>query len=337
MKYLLSLVLAVSTLVSTPSYSQPAKDIPKNATTGYARVLGTGKTFEEAKLNGFQIAVEIAVGTVVVTEKKSVNNTLVRDQVVKHSSGYVDDFKIIDQSHTNSGYALTMDVKVKSSKIAEIILNTGDKGNNTFDTQRIMAQYNTIAKERNDAERLIDNLLDEYPKNSFVLTKIPTKIAMNSDRDMVLHVPYSFKWSDAWVENFLETVGRVSDPKLSNTNVISVIHKKHKPTMFSDYEEVILHIDDQAIYNKVFQKVWTSIYIVVTLEDVNNKVMYVECNYKFPNFKAIPSNIEFYKGEAEITIAKGSNLFNNFNKVHHTNVSFTTNRDMCNNNYYGIQ
>ena len=337
MKYLLTLVLAVSALLSTPSFSQPTKDIPKNATTGYARVLGTGRTFEEAKLNGFQLAVEIAVGAVVVTEKKSVNNTLVRDKVLKHSSGYVDDFKIIDQSQTNSGYSLTMDVKVKSSKIAEVILNTGDKGNNTFDTQRIMAQYNTYANERNDAERLIDNLLDEYPKNSFILTKIPTKIAMNSNRDMVLHVPYTFKWSDAWIENFLETVGRVSDPKLSDTNVISVIHKKPKPSLFSDYEEVILHIDDHAIFRKIFDKVWTSIYIVVTLEDVNNKVMYVECNYKFPNFKAIPSNIEFYKGEAEITIAKGSSLFNNFNKVHHTNVSFSTNRDQCNNNYYSIQ
>jgi hypothetical protein len=337
MKYLLTLVLAMSVLISTPSFCQPTKDIPKNATTGYARVLGTGKTFEEAKLNGFQIAVEIAVGTVVVTEKKSINDTLVRDKVLKHSSGYVDDFKIIDQSQTNSGYALTMDVKVKSSKIAEIILNTGDKGNGTFDTQRIMAQYKTIANERNDAERLIDNLLDEYPKNSFILTKIPTKIAMNSNRDMVLHVPYTFKWSDAWIENFLETVGRVSDPKLSDNNVISVIHKKRKPTMFSDYEEVVLHIDDHTIYKKVFEKVWTTIYIVVTLEDVNNKVMYVECNYKFPNFKAIPSNIASYDGEAKITIDRGSDLFNNFSKVHHTNISFTTNRDMCNNNYYGIQ
>jgi hypothetical protein len=336
MKYLLILVLAMSALLGTPTYSQPVKDIPKNATTGYARVLGTGRTFEEAKLNGFQLAVEIAVGAVVVTEKKSVNNSLVRDQVLKHSSGYVDDFKIIDQSQTNSGYSLTMDVKVKSSKIAEVILDTGDKGNNTFDTQRIIAQYNTIINERNDAERLIDNLLKDYPKNSFIVTKFPSKIVMSSNRDMILHIPYSFKWSDAWIETFLETVGRVSDPKLSSTNVISVIHKKHKPSMFHDYEEVILHIDDHKIYDKVYNKVWGAIYIVITLEDINNKVMYVECNYKFPSFKAIPTNTAFYSGEAEITIYKDSNLFKNFNKVDHANISFTTDRNQCNNNYYGI-
>ena len=337
MKYILTLVLIVSALLSAPSYSQTTKDIPKNTTTGYARVLGTGRTFEEAKLNGFQLAVEIAVGAVVVTEKKSVNNTLVRDQVLKHSSGYVDDFKIIDQSQTTSGYTLTMDVKVKSSKIAEVVLNTGDKGNNTFDSQRILAQYNTYANERNDAERLIDNLLKDYPKNSFIVTKLPTKIVMSSNRDMVLHVPYSFKWSDAWIETFLETVGRVSDPKLSDTNVISVVHKKLKPSMFYDYEELTLHIDDHKIYEKVYNKVWGAIYVMVTLEDINNKVMYVECNYNFPSFKAIPANLEFYKGNAEITIYKDSNLFKNFNKVDHANISFTTNRDQCNNNYYGIQ
>jgi hypothetical protein len=336
MKYLSTLVLAMSTLISIPSYSQPVKDIPKYATTGYARVLGTGRTFEEAKLNGFQLAVEIAVGAVVVTEKKSINNTLVRDQVVKHSSGYVDDFKIIDQSQTNSGYALTMDVKVKSSKIAEVILNTGDKGNGAFDTQRILAQYNTYAKERNDAERLIDNLLDSYPKNAFVVKKNPTKIVMNNNRDMVLNVPYVLKWNDVWVDSFLETVGRVSDPKENNINSISVIHKRKKPSLLSDYEEVVLHIDDQTIYKNVFEKVWTTLYPVLTLEDANNKVMYVECSYKFPNFTSLPGN-RYYESSFDITIAKGSNLFNNFNKVDHVNITMSSNRDMCNNNYYGIQ
>jgi len=336
MKYLLTLVLAVSALLSTPSFSQPVKDIPKNSTTGYARVLGTGRTFEEAKLNGFQLAVEIAVGAVVVIEKKSVNNSLVRDQIVKHSSGYVDDFKIVDQSQTNSGYTLTMDVKVKSSKIAEVILNTGDKGNGSFDTQRILAQYNTYASERNDAERLINNLLDSYPKNAFTVKKNPTKIIMNNNRDMVLNVPYVLKWNDSWIESFLETVGRVSDPKENNTNFIPVIHKRKRATLLSDYEEVVLHIDDIAIYKNITEKVWSTLYPILTLEDANNKVMYVECSYKFPNFTSLPGN-RYYESNFDITIAKGSNLFNNFSKVDHVNITMTSNRDMCSNNYYGIQ
>lgn len=337
MKYFLSLVLIISALTSTPTLSQPSKDIPSDSKTGYARVLGTGKTFEEAKLNGFQLAVELAVGAVVVTEKKAVNNSLVRDRVLKHSSGYVDDFRIIDQSQTSNGYSITMDVKVKSSKIAEVILNTGDKDPGTLDAQKIIAQYNSYSKERMDAERLIDNLLDSYPKNSFIIQKSPTKLVVNNERDMILHVPYSLKWSDAWVESFLETVGRVSDSNPSDTQTLSVIHRKRKPGLIYDYEEVILHVPDTAIYKKIYSKIWTSIHIVITLEDVNNKVLYVQCNYKFPTFTSIPTNVKSYDGVAEIPIYKDSFLFRNFAKVDHTTVTVTTNIQHCDNNYYGIR
>ena len=327
----------MSALISTPIFSQPVKDFPKNSTTGYARVLGTGKTFEEAKLNGFQLAVEIAVGAVIVTEKKSVNNTLVRDQVLKHSSGYVDDFKIIDQSQTNSGYSITMDVKVKSSKIAEVILNTGDKDTGVFDTQRIIAQYNTYAKERNDAENLIDNVINDYPKNALIVKKSPTKININNNRDMVLSIPYRLDWDNAWIESLLETLGRVSDPKQSDDQTLSIIHKRFKPTLLSDYEEVTLHIDDYKIYKKVHDKVWSKIYVVITLEDINNRTMYVECSFKFPEFKSLPGNAGGYVGNPEITILKDSTLFKNFGKIHHVNITPTTDINKCNNNYYGIQ
>ena len=125
MKYLaLVIVLVLSACANTPTNNQPKVE------NGYYRVLGTGKNFEEARLNGFQLAVEMAVGSIVVTEKQVTNNILIRDQIVRHSSGYVDDFKIIEQSGSNLRYTVVMDVKVKSSQIAEVILGSNYKNGN---------------------------------------------------------------------------------------------------------------------------------------------------------------------------------------------------------------
>lgn len=337
MKYIVFVLALLLTACASTTVTPPLKDFPKDSKDGYARVLGTGKTFEEAKLNGFQLAVELAVGSVVVTEKKATNNLIVRDQILKHSSGYIDDFKIIDQSVTSTGYLITMDIKVKSSRIAEVILNTGEKQIGVFDSPLIMDQYNSYINERKDAERLIDNLLNVYPKNSFIITKSPSKIGVNIDRDMVLSMPYTIKWSDAWIESFLETVGRVSDPNKSETQTISVIHKKLKPGIIYDYEQLELHIADYKIYKKVNDTISSKIYIVITLEDINNRVLHVVCNHNFPMFDAIPGNVPWYKGTAEITINKGSDLFNNFKKVDHVSVTPSVNYKMCDNNYYGIK
>ena len=55
----------------------------------YTRALGTGKTIDEAKTNAFNVAIEIVVGSVVITERQSNNNQLIRDEIIRASSKFV--------------------------------------------------------------------------------------------------------------------------------------------------------------------------------------------------------------------------------------------------------
>ena len=139
-------ILAMLFLTACASTNVEKTSNPINYTTGYTRVLGTGQTFDEAKANAFNTAIEIVVGSVIVNTKESNNNQLIRDEIVKASAGYVDDYNIISESKTGRGYTLVIDVKVKNSKIAERVLSAG-KSETNLKGEALNAQYQTYQQD----------------------------------------------------------------------------------------------------------------------------------------------------------------------------------------------
>jgi hypothetical protein len=320
MKYLsILLVLILSACASTATSTQSKVE------NGYVRVLGTGKTMEEARLNGFQLAVEMAVGVVVVSEKQATNNILVRDQILKHSSGYVDDFKLIDQSQTSLGYSITMDVKVKKSLIADVVLSTGNK-KGVLDSSRIYAQYGSYNKERDDAEKLIDNLLIEYPRSAFNSNVKSTKIKLNNERDMVIEVTAVMTWNPKWVDSLIENLNRVSDDS-KNTHRQIVVWRKPRSSFSVFDEKIDLFINDEQIHKKTFESIFTTLYPVVEVVNAQGSSIIRGCG-DYPNFNAI-GKIDPFTVNASYTIPKNSKTFNDLKNMDHINVYMTSNRDVC--------
>lgn len=311
----------LSACASTSTTTQPKPQ------SGYVRVIGTGKNFEEARLDGFQLAVEMAVGAIVVTEKQANNNKLLRDQILKHSAGYVDDFKIIEQSGSNIRYTIVMDVRVKNSQIADVILSTGDK-KGILDSSRIYAQYDTYNKERNDAERLIDNLINSYPKQAFNYKVNSTSIKLNTNRDMVIEIVSTITWNDVWVNALIENLDRVKDESKTTFRKISVVRKSKSAFSFSD-DVTILYVNDETIYKKVFEGIFTTLYPVIEVMDKNNNWIIRGCG-DYPNFKSIGQYV--FTGTAEYVIPKNSQTFENMKNMDHVNVFLTKDRNTCYNN-----
>lgn len=319
MKYLaIVLVLMLSACASTPSKEPKVEN-------GYVRVLGTGKTVEEARRNGFQLAVEMAVGAIVVTEKQATNNVLVRDQILKHSSGYVDDFKLIDQSQTSMGYTITMDVKVKNSQIADVILSTGNK-KGVLDSSRVYAQYDSYNKERDDAEKLIGNLLNGYPRSAFNSNVTSTRIRLNNDRDMVIEITAVVTWNPKWVDSLVENLNRVSDGGKSTYRKISIWRKPKSSLSMSD-EKLDLFINDEKIYKKTFESIFVTMFSVVEVVDAYGNSIIRGCG-DYPNFKAV-GMIDPFTINTAYTIPKDSKTFNDLKRMDHVNVYMTSNRNVC--------
>ena len=62
--------------------------------TYYIEVLGEGRTPDEARNNGFRLAVEQAVGAIIASESEVNNNRLSRDEIISYASGYVTKYEI---------------------------------------------------------------------------------------------------------------------------------------------------------------------------------------------------------------------------------------------------
>ena len=81
--------------------------------TYYIEVAGQGRNPEEARLNGFRLAVEQAVGSVIASETEVNNSRVTRDEIISYASGYVDRYEIVKSEPQGAGYQVNMKVWIK--------------------------------------------------------------------------------------------------------------------------------------------------------------------------------------------------------------------------------
>ena len=150
MKYL-SVLLAVL-MTACASTSVPlSTNVNPVAPSKEVHVTGTGASLEEAKQDGFKRAIEYVVGTVIVSEKQAVSDQLIKNDILNYSAGYIDKYKVLSQRTEGSRITLSMNVTVKSSHIAEMIL--GRKSRTQLDGDNISTKYNSLLELRKTQEQ----------------------------------------------------------------------------------------------------------------------------------------------------------------------------------------
>ena len=132
----------------------------------YVEVKSQAQDFESAKAEGFRLAVEHAVGTLVLSETETANSRINRDDIITYASGYVDRFEITDRTNVGNAVELTMKVWVAHSAIANRLLNTSETSGQ-IDGERVATNIATITHERRSGDRIIATILTDFPKRSF--------------------------------------------------------------------------------------------------------------------------------------------------------------------------
>jgi len=231
-------MLALSACASTtiPKTSNNSPD------AGVIRVIGTGSNKEEAKINGFTTAIEIAVGSVILTDKESVNSQLVRDDILKHSSGYVDDYKIINESTNFKGISLVMDVTVKSSKIAERVLNRG-KSDGNVEGEKLSTQYKSYSNSKSTGDKLLNTVLNDYPVRAFNIAQGKVDFKLDNNRNPIIEIPYTLKWNYKYLTALNEALKVTSDPYENNSRQERVFLTSKDPNSW------LLGTTDRYYYN----------------------------------------------------------------------------------------
>lgn len=321
MKYLVIVAMLFLTACASTGVEKTSGTI--GYPSEYTRVLGTGKTIDEAKTNAFNTAIEIVVGSVVITERQSNNNQLIRDEILKASAGYVDDYKIISDTKTGQGYSLVVDVKVKSSKIAERLLGVSTTGG-VIEGKKINDKFKSYENQKVTGFKAIEPVLDSYLTNGYILKQYPTETVIDSKRNLTFRVPFEVTMNHKWVEAFMESLRIVQDGKYGSPDAITVRYKGPNDWLGGSR---VYWFNDSYLVNSIAQKISYTVMIKATVTDKNNRTIYTQC---YGGFRHRVDTINNYsnsrflvgdmldEGFIEIPVKYGSKLANelqNMSKV----------------------
>jgi hypothetical protein len=170
----------------------------------YIQVEASAATTELAKQEALRLAVNQAVGTLVLTETKIQNQELIRQDLTLYSSGYVEEYKILSEQKVGDQMLLVMDVWVAESKIANRLFALS-KGEGVIDGSKAAAQYQSILHERTQGDRVIESVANDFPQRAFSVNMGKLSWRMVG-RDVEILVPTEIAWSKDYLEAMYEAL-----------------------------------------------------------------------------------------------------------------------------------
>ena len=172
----------------------------------YVQVEATAPTSEQARQSAFRKAVELAVGQVVLGESETDGKRVVRNDIITYSSGYVDDYKIINETRIGDRTRMTVDVWVSNSRIAERLTAIGSNSGASIDGSAIKNQWQTDqAREKTDSERrsngmrMMNAIVADYPQLAIQPTVKRTWVG-KSNGNTAFFVTVDLQFSRKWIE-----------------------------------------------------------------------------------------------------------------------------------------
>jgi hypothetical protein len=154
-------------------------------------VYGVGTDRESAKKDAFRNAIENVCGTAVLSDKKIVNQKVEKNQIITYSSCYVENYKILN----DYGDKLQIQVTVKSNQISSRLFSESNQ-ESKFDSNSIKSQFDTLKEQRQQGDKLISAVFEDYPYRAYNLNKVKDPyIESDSRRNIYLMVPYDLTWN----------------------------------------------------------------------------------------------------------------------------------------------
>lgn len=248
-------------------------------TAGAIQVTGEGSTFEEAKLNAFKTAIEFEAGAVVVSERESNNYKLVRNEILVYSSGYITDYKIINTIKQGNHVKVLVDVQVASNKLADRILGVG-KDAKTFDTDKHSNQYNSYLQGKQNGDRLLQQLLNDYPKKAYNLTQGVHQLKVDVNRNGIIEIPLELKWNYKFIESLNEALKILED----GSNGLFQASPSNVTVMAKDPKDWVIGSKNQYKFNDMntVSTIAQTLQnnqprILVSIKNLSNKIAFQQC------------------------------------------------------------
>jgi hypothetical protein len=175
----------------------------------YIEVESRGNTFESARDQAFRLAVEQAVGTLVLSETETTQSRLRRDEIVTYASGYVDRYEITERKVVHSSHHLRLRVWVTHSAIAGRLFHQESRPQEVSG-QNISAQLQTLRHQQQSADRLLNTVMRDYPQRALEVSLEPAGVRLDNQRQAHLQVPFVLSWSKSYLKALEETLAAIN-------------------------------------------------------------------------------------------------------------------------------
>jgi len=159
----------------------------------YIEVAGRGATESQARNNGFRLAVEQALGTLISSETEVQNGRIVRDEIISYAAGFVDRFEIVGSRSIDNEVEVTMKVWVGRSALADRLLNRTEQSGQV-DGARASVQLQTLNQERATGDAILQQVLNDFPKRAFDIELKPTDV-VRQNRSAIMEINFRMTWN----------------------------------------------------------------------------------------------------------------------------------------------
>jgi len=165
----------------------------------YIEVAGDGDSAQQARMNGFRLAVEQAIGTLISSETEVQNGRIVRDEIISYSAGFVDRFEVINEKITARGVRVSMRVWVRKSALSDRLLNRTQQSGQV-DGARAGVQLQTLNQERATGDALLQQVLNDFPRRAFDIELKPTDV-VRQNRSAIVEVNFKLSWNQDYLRS----------------------------------------------------------------------------------------------------------------------------------------
>lgn len=246
----------------------------------YVRVQATGDTESQARTEAFRLAVDQAVGSLLVSETEIQNGNIARHDVINYNSGYVHDFEYVNIHRDPGKVTLQIDVYVSKSKIAERLTVQGETAGE-LQGGRIAEAFKSIQREHQTGDQVLQAVLSDFPHKAIDVNNINVEYT-NPNRQPTLNVSFEAQWNPKYLTALKEALANTMQPvhakQLRNNGVVFFDHK----CIWSCYDAFT---SDENRFGVVYHGMMetSSPMLEVTLLDVHQTAVYQECYALYQN------------------------------------------------------
>lgn len=172
------------------------------------RVQAHGTSDSTARDEAFRIAVDRAVGSLMLVNTESQLGDVTRHEVINYAAGYVHDFTLVSREIDGKGVRVVMDVRVKRSTIADRLL-AESRGSASISGTGISVRNETMLRELRYGDQVLDAVLRDYPRRAFLIQIQAHRTRLMPDRGVEIEIDARLEFDPRYLRALHETLTRI--------------------------------------------------------------------------------------------------------------------------------